>query len=83
MQHNCTISTSILIVLFYSKLDIYLYKEIHVVFFFREGCPIQPGSSLQKIMYLTPTLESNKDRRGIALDGKLKSENTNLASSTL
>ncbi|XP_054284658.1 arrestin homolog [Macrosteles quadrilineatus] len=49
----------------------------------QEGCPIQPGSSLQKIMYLTPMLESNKDRRGVALDGQLKSEDTNLASSTL
>ena len=34
-------------------------------------------------MYLTPTINSNKDRRGIALDGKLKHEDTNLASSTL
>nr|CAD7442914.1 unnamed protein product [Timema bartmani] len=49
----------------------------------QEGCPIQPGSSLQKVMYLTPTLESNKDRRGIALDGQLKHQDTNLASSTL
>ncbi|KAJ9585288.1 hypothetical protein L9F63_002918 [Diploptera punctata] len=49
----------------------------------QEGCPIQPGSTLQKIMYLTPVIESNKDRRGIALDGKLKHEDTNLASSTL
>lgn len=49
----------------------------------REGCPIQPGSCLQKVLYLTPTLASNKDRRGIALDGQLKREDTNLASSTL
>ncbi|PSN52905.1 Arrestin [Blattella germanica] len=49
----------------------------------QEGCPIQPGSTLQKIMYLTPVLQSNKDRRGIALDGQLKNQDTNLASSTL
>jgi len=49
----------------------------------QEGCPIQPGSSLQKIVYLTPLLSSNKDRRGIALDGQLKKEDTNLASTTL
>ncbi|KAL1123942.1 hypothetical protein AAG570_001712 [Ranatra chinensis] len=48
-----------------------------------EGCPIQPGSTLQKIMYLTPELGTNKDRRGIALDGQLKKQDTNLASSTL
>ncbi|XP_063229089.1 arrestin homolog [Bacillus rossius redtenbacheri] len=49
----------------------------------QEGCPIQPGSTLQKVMYLVPTLDSNKDRRGIALDGQLKNQSTNLASSTL
>jgi len=32
---------------------------------------------------LTPLLSSNKDRRGIALDGQLKRQDTNLASSTL
>ncbi|KAK9510488.1 hypothetical protein O3M35_005267 [Rhynocoris fuscipes] len=48
-----------------------------------EGCPLQPGSSLQKVIYLTPELLNNKDRRGIALDGQLKSQDTNLASSTL
>ncbi|KAJ1531007.1 hypothetical protein ONE63_005839 [Megalurothrips usitatus] len=49
----------------------------------QEGCPIQPGSCLQKVLYLTPCLASNKDRRGIALDGQIKREDTNLASSTL
>ncbi|RZC41537.1 Arrestin N domain containing protein [Asbolus verrucosus] len=49
----------------------------------QEGCPIQPGSSLQKIVYLVPLLSSNKDRRGIALDGQMKQQETNLASTTL
>ncbi|KAK4880339.1 hypothetical protein RN001_008485 [Aquatica leii] len=49
----------------------------------QEGCPIQPGSSLQKVIYLTPLLSSNKDRRGVALDGQLKRQDTNLASTTL
>lgn len=49
----------------------------------QEGCPVNPGSSLQKVVYLTPTLSSNMDRRGIALDGHLKNIHTNLASSTL
>lgn len=48
-----------------------------------EGCPIQPGSSVQKVMYLTPCLASNRDRKGIALDGQVKKEDTNLASTTL
>ncbi|XP_014279190.1 arrestin homolog [Halyomorpha halys] len=48
-----------------------------------EGCPIQPGSSMQKVVYLTPELATNKDRRGIALDGQIKGELATLASSTL
>lgn len=56
---------------------------INIYVFFREGCPINPGSTLQKIVYLTPLLSSNKDRRGIALDGQLKRQDTNLASTTL
>lgn len=48
-----------------------------------EGCPLQPGSCLQKILYLTPSLSSVMDKRGIALDGKLKNQDTNLASTTL
>ncbi|XP_067007922.2 arrestin homolog [Anabrus simplex] len=59
------------------------YRSVIASMETQEGCPIQPGSTLQKIMYLIPTLESNKDRRGIALDGQLKHEKTNLASSTL
>ncbi|XP_018574245.1 arrestin homolog isoform X2 [Anoplophora glabripennis] len=49
----------------------------------QEGCPIQPGSSLQKVVYLQPLLSSNKDHRGIALDGQLKKQDLNLASTTL
>lgn len=48
-----------------------------------EGCPIQPGSSVQKVMYLEPTLGSNRDRQGIAMDGLVKSQDSSLASSTL
>ncbi|XP_071455690.1 arrestin homolog [Hetaerina americana] len=49
----------------------------------REGCPITPGASLSKAFYLVPLAASNKDRRGIALDGHLKDDDVNLASSTL
>lgn len=38
----------------------------------REGCPITPGASFTKQFYLVPLASSNKDRRGIALDGHLK-----------
>lgn len=48
-----------------------------------EGCPINPGSSLQKTLYLVPLLTNNRSRQGIALDGQVKREDSNLASSTL
>ncbi|CAB3371087.1 Hypothetical predicted protein [Cloeon dipterum] len=48
-----------------------------------EGCPVSPGFTLSKVFYLTPLLEKNKDKRGLALDGQLKHEDTNLASSTM
>lgn len=48
-----------------------------------EGCPVGPGSTLSKVYYLSPLLAFNKDKRGLALDGQLKHEDTNLASSTL
>lgn len=38
----------------------------------REGCPITPGASFSKQFFLVPLASSNKDRRGIALDGHLK-----------
>ncbi|XP_063220177.1 arrestin homolog [Bacillus rossius redtenbacheri] len=49
----------------------------------REGCPITPGASFTKVFYLVPLAASNKDRYGIALDGYLKEDDVNLASSTL
>jgi beta-arrestin len=38
---------------------------------------------LSKVFYLTPLMANNKDKRGLALDGQLKHEDTNLASSTM
>lgn len=37
---------------------------------------------MSKVYYLKPLLANNKDKRGLALDGCLKDEDTNLASST-
>ncbi|CAF1388964.1 unnamed protein product [Adineta ricciae] len=48
-----------------------------------EGFPVTPCSTLTKVYSLTPLLANNKDKRGLALDGKLKHEDTNLASSTI
>ncbi|CAG0900969.1 unnamed protein product, partial [Cyprideis torosa] len=49
-----------------------------------EGCPVTPGFNLSKVYRLRPSLNSsnNKSKRGLALDGQLKHEDTNLACST-
>merc|ERR1719167_847664 len=47
-----------------------------------EGCPIGPGSTLQKEIMLSPTSKAHI-RAGVALDGRLKGDDTSLASSTL
>lgn len=49
----------------------------------RDGCQVAPGFTLSKVFTLTPLLANNKDKWGLALDGQLKHEDTNLASSTL
>ncbi|XP_033208501.1 beta-arrestin-1 isoform X3 [Belonocnema kinseyi] len=48
-----------------------------------EGCPVGPGFTLSKVFSLRPLLDNNKNKFGLALDGQLKHEDTNLASSTL
>jgi len=47
-----------------------------------DGCPIGPGSTLQKEVSLSPTARKNM-RPGVALDGRVKGDDTSLASSTL
>ncbi|XP_011338283.1 beta-arrestin-2 isoform X2 [Ooceraea biroi] len=44
---------------------------------------VSPGFTLSKVFSLRPMLAENKDKRGLALDGQLKHEDTNLASSTI
>ncbi|KAM6177999.1 S-arrestin [Rhynchocyon petersi] len=44
---------------------------------------VPPNGTLTKTLTLLPLLASNRERRGIALDGKIKHEDTNLASSTI
>uniref|UniRef100_A0AAQ5Y0E1 S-arrestin n=1 Tax=Amphiprion ocellaris TaxID=80972 RepID=A0AAQ5Y0E1_AMPOC len=47
------------------------------------GDSVSPGATLQKVYKLLPVLANNRERRGIALDGKLKHEDTNLASTSI
>lgn len=44
---------------------------------------VSPSSNSCHVYTLTPLLGSNREKRGLALDGKLKHEDTNLASSTI
>ncbi|CAG0913876.1 unnamed protein product, partial [Notodromas monacha] len=48
----------------------------------REGCPVTSGFNLSKVYSLRPSVAGNKYKRCLALDGQLKHEDTNLASST-
>ncbi|XP_068234627.1 arrestin homolog [Palaemon carinicauda] len=48
----------------------------------REGCPIVPDSQLERHVELRP-LASNMRRFGVALDGRVKDQDANLASSTI
>ncbi|XP_026726607.1 arrestin homolog isoform X4 [Trichoplusia ni] len=59
------------------------YRNVVASIETQDGCPLQPGSSLQKVLHLTPSLSTNRDKRGIALDGQLKRSDTTLASTTL
>ncbi|KAI8428392.1 hypothetical protein MSG28_002576 [Choristoneura fumiferana] len=59
------------------------YRNIVASVETQDGCPLQPGSSLQRVLHLTPALSANRDKRGIALDGQLKRADTTLASTTL
>lgn len=49
----------------------------------REGCPVTPGANLTKTFSLTPLASTNQKRFGIALDGQVKDQDANLASSTV
>ncbi|KAJ8255101.1 hypothetical protein GJAV_G00200930 [Gymnothorax javanicus] len=44
---------------------------------------VNGNSTFEKAFQITPTLANNKDQHGLALDGKLKEEDTNLASTTV
>jgi len=48
-----------------------------------KGCPVQPGTHLEKNLHLVPAVEMSKTRKGVALDGLIENVNAKLASSTL
>ncbi|XP_035522722.1 arrestin 3a, retinal (X-arrestin), partial [Morone saxatilis] len=44
---------------------------------------VEAGSTYDNTLSITPLLAENKEKRGLALDGRLKDEDTNLASTTV
>ncbi|KAM4727164.1 arrestin 3a, retinal (X-arrestin) [Anableps anableps] len=47
------------------------------------GETVEANGNLEKTLTITPVLAENKEKRGLALDGRLKDEDTNLASTTM
>eukprot|EP00061_Rhincodon_typus_P015082 g42558.t1 len=46
-------------------------------------CEVAPGSTLKKVYTLYPIIANNREKHGVVLDGKLRHEDTNLASTTI
>ncbi|XP_036451388.1 arrestin 3a, retinal (X-arrestin) [Colossoma macropomum] len=44
---------------------------------------VEANATFEKTLPITPLLANNKEKRGLALDGRLKEEDTNLASTTV
>ncbi|XP_053115484.1 beta-arrestin-2 isoform X2 [Hemicordylus capensis] len=74
------------------KVSVRQYADICLFSTAQYKCPVAqteqddqvaPSSTVCKVYTLTPLLSSNREKRGLALDGKLKHEDTNLASSTI
>lgn len=63
------------------KIKIYIYIFIYNLSWSRDT--LGPGGKMEKVYTLLPLLANNMERRGIALDGKLKHEDTNLASTSM
>uniref|UniRef100_A0A096M296 Arrestin-C n=1 Tax=Poecilia formosa TaxID=48698 RepID=A0A096M296_POEFO len=66
--------------------DIVLYsadKYTKAVLCQEFGETVDANGTLDKTLSITPLLSDNKEKRGLALDGRLKDEDTNLASTTM
>ncbi|XP_054482370.1 arrestin 3a, retinal (X-arrestin) [Anoplopoma fimbria] len=66
--------------------DIVLYsadKYSKSVFNKEFGETVEPNGTYENTLSITPVLSENKEKRGLSLDGRLKDEDTNLASTTV
>ncbi|KAI6653191.1 hypothetical protein LOD99_3716 [Oopsacas minuta] len=59
------------------------YKRVVAELESADGFPLLPGSSCQRTYTLTPLFKKCKEKRGLAVDGHLRDEDTLLASSTI
>ncbi|XP_059498599.1 arrestin red cell isoform X3 [Stegostoma tigrinum] len=74
------------------KISVRQYADICLFSTAQYKCPVaqieaddqvSASSTVCKVYTLVPLLDHNREKRGLALDGKLKHEDTNLASSTI
>ncbi|XP_053187034.1 arrestin 3a, retinal (X-arrestin) [Scomber japonicus] len=66
--------------------DIVLYsadKYTKAVYTHEFGETVDAGATYENTVSITPQLSENKEKRGLSLDGRLKDEDTNLASTTI
>lgn len=61
------------------RMIVFTFMFVRV--WFRET--VEPSSTYENTLSITPVLADNKEKRGLALDGRLKDEDTNLASTTV
>lgn len=63
--------------------NIKLGQSAHVFLFTLCRETVDSNGSFDNTLTITPLLADNKEKRGLALDGRLKDEDTNLASTTM
>uniref|UniRef100_A0A8C6TR24 Arrestin-C n=1 Tax=Neogobius melanostomus TaxID=47308 RepID=A0A8C6TR24_9GOBI len=64
--------------------DIVLYSaDKYTKPVFCQEFTVDPNGTYENTLAITPVLTENKDKRGLALDGRLKDEDTNLASTSI
>lgn len=68
----------------FADVCLYSYAQYKcIVASFEAGDQVGSSQTLCKVYEICPLLAQNRDKRGLALDGQLKHEDTNLASSTI
>lgn len=58
-----------------------MFMPVFVWDLYRET--VEANDTYENTLCVTPLLAENKEKRGLALDGRLKEEDTNLASTTM